>query len=59
MGGEALRELRRINSDVRVVLASGYHERELVERFTGQGVWAFHYKSTALDKVIARLQEAL
>ena len=60
MNGEAaLCELRRINADVRVIVASGSFEGEIAERFGGLGVWAFFHKLDPLDHLIARLREAL
>ena len=58
-GEEVLHELRKINDEVRVILASGCDERELAQRFAGHGVWEFFYKSQPLDDLIARLHEAL
>lgn len=37
-GEEAFRELRNINSNVRVILASGYSEKEIFARFAGKGL---------------------
>ncbi|MEW6595175.1 MAG: response regulator [Thermodesulfobacteriota bacterium] len=43
-GEEAFREMRRIRSDVQVVLSSGYHEQEVTQRFTGKGLAGFIQK---------------
>jgi CheY-like chemotaxis protein/nitrogen-specific signal transduction histidine kinase len=58
-GQDTLRELRRIDTDVRVVIASGYPENEIARRFTGQEVWGFFQKLEPLDAMITRLHEAL
>jgi len=45
MGGEeAFTELRRIRSDVRVILSSGYNEQEATNRFAGKGLAGFIQK---------------
>ena len=36
-GAEAFAELRRLNPDVRVILASGYSEDDVLARFPGRG----------------------
>jgi CheY-like chemotaxis protein len=43
-GEEAFRELRRIDPDVRVILSSGYSEREISARFAGKGLTGFIQK---------------
>ncbi len=45
MDGKAcFRELRRINSDVQVVLSSGYNEQDATSRFAGKGLAGFIQK---------------
>jgi len=45
MGGEeTFTELRRIRSDVRVILSSGYNEQEATNRFAGKGLAGFIQK---------------
>jgi PAS domain S-box-containing protein len=56
MGGEeALRELKQLDPNVRVVLSSGYAESDLVARFAGKGAAGFMQKpytfATFRDKV--------
>jgi PAS domain S-box-containing protein len=58
-GQETLRELRRIDAGVRVVVASGYSEEEVAGRFAGQGVLGFIQKPQPLDTIIAKLREVL
>jgi len=56
MGGEgSFRELRRIRSDLRVILSSGYDEQDVTQRFAGKGHAGFVQKPYTLD----RLREAL
>jgi PAS domain S-box-containing protein len=60
MGGEqTLRELRRIDAHVRVILASGYSKEVVAERFARQGVWRIFDKLDSLDKLIADLRDAI
>jgi len=54
-GEEAFRELRRIRSDVRVLLSSGYNEQDVTQRFVGKGLAGFIQKPYTL----APLQEAI
>jgi PAS domain S-box-containing protein len=43
-GQETYREMRRINPSVRVLLSSGYNEREATESFAGKGLAGFIQK---------------
>jgi len=54
-GEEAFREMRRIKKEVRVILASGYNEQEVSQRFVGKGVAGFLQKPFRMQD----LQEAL
>ncbi|MFA6149275.1 MAG: PocR ligand-binding domain-containing protein [bacterium] len=54
-GGEAFSELRRLNPEVRVVLASGYSHEDVVSRFAGKGLAGVLQKPYTLFK----LREAL
>ncbi len=56
MGGEeAFRELRRVRSDVRVILSSGYNEQDVTQRFVGKGLAGFVQK----PYTVAKLRESL
>lgn len=58
MGGEeAFRELRRIQSDIRAVLSSGYSEQEVTQRFAGKGLSGFIQKPYTLASLRAALQK--
>jgi signal transduction histidine kinase/FixJ family two-component response regulator len=54
-GAEAFGELRRLNSDVRVVLASGYSHEDVASRFAGKGLDGVMQKPYTL----AKLRESL
>ena len=60
MGGEdALRELRRIRTDVPVVLASGYNEDEVLSQFAGKGLSGFVQKPYVVQQLLSVLRRAL
>ncbi|MDD5761548.1 MAG: response regulator, partial [bacterium] len=54
-GAEAFGELRRLNPDVRVVLASGYSQEDVASRFAGKGLAGMLQKPYTL----ARMRESL
>src|ERR1041385_3495551 len=60
-GEEALRYMRAINPDIKVILSSGYNEVEAIRRFTGEGLAGFiqkPYSAPALaEKIRSVLQE--
>jgi PAS domain S-box-containing protein len=58
-GGETLTELRRIQEDVKVVLSSGYHERDVTERLAGMGFAGFLKKPYTEDALIGELRQVL
>jgi PAS domain S-box-containing protein len=47
-GGQCFRELRQINPDVKVIIASGYSEHEVAQKFGGLGVAGFIQKPYSL-----------
>jgi PAS domain S-box-containing protein len=56
MGGEEVfRELRRLRSDVSVILTSGYNEQDVIQHFAGKGLAGFIQKPYRL----ANLRETL
>lgn len=60
MDGEAaLRELRRIDPDARVVLSSGYDEQEVTARFGEAGLAGFIQKPYRLEDLAARMKQLL
>jgi PAS domain S-box-containing protein len=58
-GRETFDELRRIRSDVRVVLSSGYSEQEVYGRFAGQGIAGFVQKPYLMDRLVGEVQRAM
>ncbi|MCX7046763.1 MAG: PAS domain S-box protein [Candidatus Sumerlaeota bacterium] len=57
-GAETYRELRRIRSDIRVILASGYNAQEIARRFAGQDLAGFIEKPYQLASLSAVLRKA-
>ncbi len=58
-GAQTLAELRRINPEVRVILASGYTEHEIQTRLAGQTVQALVVKPYDFSTLQTVLQEVL
>jgi PAS domain S-box-containing protein len=50
-GEETFRELRRIRPDVAVILASGYNQQDVTQRFTGKGLAGFLQKPFRLESL--------
>ncbi|MCB9915047.1 MAG: response regulator [Planctomycetes bacterium] len=60
MGGEeTFRELRRLRRDLPVILSSGFAEKELLERFEGEGLAGVVQKPTPRAVLLAKLAAAL
>jgi nitrogen-specific signal transduction histidine kinase len=58
-GEETFRELRRIQPDVRVVLASGYSDEEVAQRFQSSGLAGLIEKPYRLEALGAKLRHVL
>jgi signal transduction histidine kinase len=58
-GEETFKELRRIQPDVRVVLASGYSDQEISQRFQNAGLAGFIVKPYRVETLTAKLREVL
>ena len=58
-GEETFRELRRIQPNVRVVLASGYSDQEIAQRFQSSGLAGLIEKPYHLEALGAKLREVL
>ncbi|HOX24283.1 MAG TPA: PAS domain S-box protein [Candidatus Krumholzibacteria bacterium] len=58
-GEQTYRELRRLRSDVRVILVSGYDELEATRRFAGAGLAGFVKKPYTIEDLTAVLRRAL
>ena len=60
MDGEAtFKELRRIQPQVRVILASGYSDQEISQRFQNAGLAGFIEKPYRVETLRAKLREVL
>ncbi len=60
MGGvEAFRGMREIRPDIRVVISSGYTEREAVNRFDGDAPASFIQKPYAASELLRQLADVL
>ena len=57
-GEQTFRALREINPEVAVIITSGYHEAEVVSRFSGKGLAGFLQKPYTLGQLSSRLREA-
>ncbi len=59
-GDETFRELRRLRSEVCVILSSGFNEQDATNEFSGKGLAGFiqkpYHPSALLDKVRAALE---
>ena len=58
-GEQTFRELRRIDSDVRVLLSSGYNAQDATDRFAGKGLAGFIQKPYRSDELISVLRDIL
>ncbi|MDQ6992677.1 MAG: cache domain-containing protein [Mariprofundus sp.] len=58
-GKTCFTELRRINSEVKVILSSGYNEQEAISCFAGQGLAGFIQKPYTPEALQLKLQEIL
>lgn len=60
MGGEEVyTELRKIRPDVKVILSSGYDEKEVTNRFAGKGLAGFIQKPYRPSELVEKLREVL
>ncbi len=58
-GEQTLKEMQRIRSDIRVILSSGYNEREAVDRFADKGLAGFIHKPYQRRELLAKLADVL
>jgi len=56
-GADTFRELRRLRSDLPVLLSSGYDEREAAAAFTGKGEAMFIQKPYGLDDLSGKIRQ--
>ncbi|MDQ6992093.1 MAG: response regulator [Mariprofundus sp.] len=60
MDGEtAFREMRRIQSNVKVILSSGYNEQDATIHFSGKGLAGFLQKPYRLESLQQKIQQVL
>jgi len=57
-GVSAFREMKRIQSEIPIILCSGYTEREATERFTDKGLAGFIQKPYRLQQLQEQLERA-
>ncbi|MBT3198686.1 MAG: response regulator [Phycisphaerales bacterium] len=58
-GEQAFRQLRRIQSDVAVILCSGYNKQDATQRFAGKGLAGFVQKPYSMATLQDKLMEVL
>jgi DNA-binding NtrC family response regulator len=58
-GEEAFRSMRRLHPGVRVILCSGYNERDATQRFAGKGLAGFIQKPYNMTALREKLTEVL
>jgi len=58
-GEETYRELRRVKSNIKVILSSGYNEQEATDRFSGKGLSGFIQKPYRVDELMETLQKIM
>lgn len=58
-GSEAMAEMRKIRSDVPILLSSGYHGEEIASRFLGMGLAGFIEKPYTPKDLLSKVQEIL
>lgn len=58
-GEEAFRELKRIDPNIRIILSSGYDEKEVVGRFVDIGLSDFLQKPYRMNALAAKLRKNL
>lgn len=56
-GEQAYRELRRIDPEVKIAMASGYNEEEVCQKFLGKGMSGFIQKPYRLSELISLMQQ--
>ncbi len=58
-GEETFMELKRIRSDVNILLSSGYNERDVLDRFTGREIDGFIQKPYRFASLASKLRTIL
>jgi FixJ family two-component response regulator len=55
-GNATFTELRRLHSEVRVLLMSGFNEQDAIHRFAGKGLAGFIQKPFKVETLYEKLQ---
>jgi signal transduction histidine kinase/CheY-like chemotaxis protein len=58
-GEEALRELRRVRPDIKILLSSGFNEAEAIQRFAGQHLAGFIQKPYTAAELAEKIKGVL
>ncbi len=58
-GEETLREMRKLHNDLRVILMSGYNEREVMYRFVGRNLAGFLQKPFRFEQLREKMRALL
>ena len=58
-GEEAFREMRRIKSDIRIIMSSGYSKQEIFRRFAGKGMTGFIHKPYVMKELQKVIRKAI
>lgn len=58
-GATTLRELRRIDPDVKVILSSGYNQQDAVQRFASEELAGFIQKPYGQSELLAKIRAVL
>lgn len=58
-GADAFEEIRRVNSEAKVILCSGYDEQQVTQEFAGKGLAGFLHKPYTLTELKKKMKEIL
>jgi CheY-like chemotaxis protein len=58
-GDETFRNMRNLDSGVRVIMSSGYNEQEVTQRFAGKGLVGFIQKPYRFEELVKKLRSVL